>query len=328
MRRAILVWLVASVGILGGRVARADTPGLELRVIAPPGCPTEAEVIAQVEQLVGAHGRTLTRPLSAELVVRAERERFHLDLSWRTADAQAVRSIEGGSCAEVAQAAAVIVALAADPAEDQPAAAAVPAPNEVTPTPIVAVPAASRAPTAPLEGEHDHRPRAGPSARVRARVAAVVDIGSLPRPAPGALLGGELELMPASLVLDAMTFMPVEHEVPAGAGLFWLSALSLKPCVPLALSRLAFLPCAAAEAHAILSRGRMLAVSDDRWAFYLRFGIAADLVYPLARNVALLAGGGLFWAPSRPEFVIAEGSFVHRPALFAGRIHLGVRLFP
>jgi hypothetical protein len=313
--------------------AAAGPEGLELSWSAPPGCPGEAEVLALVEQLVGERKITLRQPLWARGSVALSDGLFRLELSWRSASEEAVRTVEGESCAEVSQAAAVIIALAADPAAEQPGADASPseeppiastepASGDIPPRPILPPPATDDEP------KPDGQKRAADdSVRVSGRAAFALDIGTLPSTAPGGLVGGRLSLPPFSVVLDGLTFVPVEREIPAGAGELWLSAFSLRPCWASSRNRFRVEPCAAFEAHVVRSQGKQLSHPEDGWAWFARLGLTVEAGYRLRPALSLVLGGALLVAPSRPTFVIEEVP-VHEPATFTGRVSLGFELRP
>jgi hypothetical protein len=107
-------------------VAPAE-PGLVLRWEAPPGCPTEAEVRARVVGLVGEEAARSAK-LTARGVVRADGEgwRLALELSGETGGGQ--RSLTAGRCAELAEAGALVVAIAVDPRAALAGEGVVPAP--------------------------------------------------------------------------------------------------------------------------------------------------------------------------------------------------------
>lgn len=287
-------------------------------------------MLTTVEQLVGERQVALRERLWARGVVVLADGRFRLELAWRTASAEAVRTVEGDSCAEVSQAGAVIIALAADPASEQTQGDAIPpagpsassAPTSVQTTPPFAPPPARSA-----DPKTEEKPPADSSLQLSARAAFALDFGTLPRAAPGGLLGGRLSLRPFSVVLDALTFVPVEREVSAGAGEFWLSALSLRPCWAFSRNRFRAEPCAALEAHVVRSEGKEVSLPDERWTWFASLGLTVEGQYRLNPALSLVAGGTLLWAPSRPTFVI-EDAFVHEPAGFTGRLTLGFELEP
>ncbi|HEX6273407.1 MAG TPA: hypothetical protein VFZ53_10210 [Polyangiaceae bacterium] len=310
--------------------ARAAPRGLELVWSAPEGCPSQAEVVAAVERLVGGPEAVLGRPLRADARVERSGERFRLALDWSTAAASAVRIVEGSTCAEVAQAAAVVIALAADPDTNLEELASGRADGAPEPPPL-APPSANPRP-APAPPLRPAEPAAARPARDEAsagsgvRAGAALELGSLPRAAPGVFIGGAFTFASFALVLDALTFVPMDEVVAEGAGTFWLSAVSLRPCYRLPISRFVLAPCAAVELHVMLGEGERVEIPDERWALYGRFGAGVEARFPLGSRLDLVGSGTLLVAPSRPTFVIGTGTPVHEPEAFAGRLTLGFEL--
>jgi hypothetical protein len=287
-------------------------------------------VIAAVEQLVGARGTAWKRAFTAEASVVERDGRFVLELSWRAEGDGAVRTVDGATCGEVVQAAALILALAADPALAEPGparSAATPPAASPNPEPGVSPRAPPPAPVAPPEPAPPVNDDQGRTpVRFSGRVQGALDMGSLPSASPGVLLGGELSVGKAALVLDLLTFVPVEGEVQAGGGSFWLSIVSLRPCLPVEGGKLRVVPCAAAEAHVIKGSGRQVELRDDGFAWYLRFGATAEAGYRLNPTLSVVAGGALVLAPARPTFVIDGEIPVHTPSVVAGRLNLGFEI--
>jgi hypothetical protein len=162
---------------------------------------------------------------------------------------------------------------------------------------------------------------------VNGRAAFAVELGTLPRASVGGLVGAEFSRAPIALVVDVLSFLPVEEEIATGAGRFWLSALWLRPCALLPSGRLRVAPCAAVEAAVIQSHGLELDELDERWAWFVQFGATLEARYVLTPQASVLLGGGFFAGPSRPTFVI-EGVPVHEPSVVSGRIILGFELRP
>lgn len=110
-----LVWLVVGlVGMIGGGggVAQARVPGLELRWPAVAGCPGQAEVEAAVGRLVaGGEPRAVT----AVATLRREGAGWRMRLTVRDADGELTRTLTSARCQVLADAAAVILAVAAEP---------------------------------------------------------------------------------------------------------------------------------------------------------------------------------------------------------------------
>jgi len=90
----------------------ADPGWLDLRWPEVAGCPTAAEVAATIERLTPAEAR---RPVVVEAAIAASDSGYSLELSVRAGDAVEQRRVHNASCGPLADAAAVIVAVAAEP---------------------------------------------------------------------------------------------------------------------------------------------------------------------------------------------------------------------
>jgi hypothetical protein len=194
---------LCAVALLASPARAEDRPDVDLRwtvSAADPSaaaCPEEAHVRAAVERLTG---RPLRSPGGARVPVRVDAApgeggawavRIAIDQPGNAAPRE--RRIEGPTCAEVAEAAAVVVAVAlAGPgavlgAPGAPAAAA-PAPATAPrPAPLPSPPARPAPPAAEPAPDHDAAlPAQAPSVHPGLRIAAGADFVSLPAPTFGA----------------------------------------------------------------------------------------------------------------------------------------------
>ena len=108
---------VLVVALLGTGSASAQTPtaGLVLRWRAPQGCPSEGEVTAAVTRLLG---RPVAAPSPRRVAVariRQTRRGWSLRITVSTGATRRHRALAGDTCAEVSEAAALVLALAIDP---------------------------------------------------------------------------------------------------------------------------------------------------------------------------------------------------------------------
>jgi hypothetical protein len=323
--------VVAGALVAWAPFASAEPGKWVLRWSAPPECPTEADVVRSVEQLLGASDVAL----EADASVARRPDGFHLSLSWRKGLTSATRELTGDACSELAQAAALMIALAAEPSLAVPsddaagaAAAAEPAPAPAKPPPVAPAPppAPRAAPRPSTKTETEVRGREPPPRFVLSpRLGGAVDTGSLPRATVGGFAGVGLRYGPYALVVEGLAFAPQETNRPAGSGRFWLGVAALRPCALMELGELRVLPCAAAELHAVPSRGLRVRTFEERVAWFLRFGASAEVAYPLTRRLRFVLGGALLLAPSRPRFVV-DSVEVFTPELAAGRGQLGFEL--
>lgn len=213
---ALGVGLGLGIGIPDPPVAAADTPLLEIAWTAPSEvCPSGAWVKSQVLRMVGA------QPLARSLLVRATVG--FVDEEWilRLATPEGEREIRGSTCQEVADAAAVSLALALSPggklegptesSERRVNPLAVPPEVPVSPAPEQA---ASTASPIPASGEPSVPARLEALRKKLRRPLILqlaletgVSLGIMPRVAP------ELAL-DAGVSLGAWSFRSVGHWIP------------------------------------------------------------------------------------------------------------------
>lgn len=82
---------------------------------APEGCPDQAAVVARIERLLGGPPRASDRRLDARAEVEAIPRGFRLEIDLATGDFESKRVLQGALCESVADAAALVIALAFDP---------------------------------------------------------------------------------------------------------------------------------------------------------------------------------------------------------------------
>lgn len=104
---------------LAPAAARAETarPGalpLELEWSAPSPCPPASFVVQHVEQLVRGDLQASPKVAADARVERAPGGRWRLELTLRTGGVEQIRALEGSSCVAIAEACAVVIALAID----------------------------------------------------------------------------------------------------------------------------------------------------------------------------------------------------------------------
>lgn len=173
MRLTGLAW--GLVCLLAAGAARADEPVL-LTWNAPAGCPSGAAVRGQVERILG--GATNHRVVARADVTEAAPADWSVHLVTDVDGARGERTLDANSCASLANATALIVALAVDPSRARAAQSTMPGAR-------VAHPSAPEL-TAPQSAPPSH------TLKVQALVAAgaAFDVGTLPSPA----VAGQLAL--------------------------------------------------------------------------------------------------------------------------------------
>ena len=156
------------------------SPPVHIEWVAPAGCPSHEEILGVVERIVGSSA--LRSAVDARVTVTQDEHEFHAEVTVSASGATSTRSVTGESCRAVGEAAALIVALAANP--DANPAPPVPAGPAPAPPPAIE-PVAS-----PASPDSRHAPFLGASL--------FVDLGSLPSTG----LGGELGIGWNPLHLD------------------------------------------------------------------------------------------------------------------------------
>jgi hypothetical protein len=177
--------------LLSAHAVAAEPPRVTLDWRAPAGCPSRDAVLARVEHLLGSREKTSrSAPLEVrELVTLTPDGSFHAELGIVDDGVERSRTLEAATCSEIAEASAVVIALAISPD------ALAPPPTEVADTmplldsPVAAALAEASPPAQstpdkverPLErgmrGERTLRPRVG--------AGIVADLGGIAPLAPG-----------------------------------------------------------------------------------------------------------------------------------------------
>ncbi|APR79231.1 Hypothetical protein A7982_04578 [Minicystis rosea] len=115
--KARALGMLAGLAMLAEGRAAADEPRarVALHWSAPAGCPEEARVAADIERLTGRRVEARSDGVAVDAEVSREEEgRWAVSISITTPRGMpGVRRVEGSTCREVAEATAVIVALAA-----------------------------------------------------------------------------------------------------------------------------------------------------------------------------------------------------------------------
>jgi hypothetical protein len=348
---------VACFAIAGAVLHAADTNGqehrLELEWSAPPACPTRADVLQTIDSLLGRPANdALEAPLTVRARVDAIERMWTVELWWRASGVEQTRRLQATSCAELARAAALVVAFAIDPGGEALGAAETPAlpaqpearppdaeppalDRETAPVPTPPVPArrASPPPLAPADRKSPDRQERGLEGELLwfARAQAAFDFGTLPSPGVGAAAGAGIRRGPFLGAVELGLFYPQEVTRTVagtrGGGRFWLGGASLEPCYVIDLRDTAVHFCAVARLDVIAAAGQGAISTDDRMAWFARVGAGAQVGHPLTSNLGLLAGVRGLVGPALPRFVIDDG-VVHKPDFFSVLGTAGVEFGP
>ncbi len=163
---AILCSVLAAASFTTGRAgAQSSASPVTLDWDAPPSCPTQGEMRARIARIVGS--ATSPLPVHARVVVTSDTEGVRADLELSGAGEGTTRALADATCPALADAIALIIALAVSP--------------EAPPAPAPVVRGSSPPPpTTP----------SSPSMAFRLGASALLDALTFPAPAAGGELSG------------------------------------------------------------------------------------------------------------------------------------------
>jgi hypothetical protein len=317
--RALVLVAIVAPGDAHAQAAGADPFSLEWN--APAGCPDGPAVSASVRELLRARPTAEPRsPLHARASVVHDAGAWTLRVSTAEDDAARERVVSGADCGELADAAAVIVALAVDPSlHDRPA-------------PPVSLPASRPPGPAALAADAPAPPPASPPTTPDARVAVsgavlgALDAAALPAPAPG--LGVEVGVAFGRLGLAAQgAWFPSQRaNVEGSTGGGEVSLLLAGALVRYRLIRapleldlsLAF------EAGSMHAEAVDVALPSDGRALWLAPGAGLRAGWPITPNLAAQLGATVLVPVSRERFVVTGLGDVHGPPAVTVRGTLGI----
>ncbi|MFO0615686.1 MAG: hypothetical protein U0414_24035 [Polyangiaceae bacterium] len=291
---------------------------LELLWYAPPGCPDQGSVLADIARLstrtgVGADATTISG-----VVLESDRG-WAVELSMARGAAPARhRHVEGSSCREVSDAAAVIVALALDTAAaeaDEPP----PPPTK----PKTSTPEAPRTspPTAPTP------PAPAPSLPIGWRLVAFggVDFAALPTPSPGGGVSGGITFGRNRVTLRASAWAPRPAYLASSAsgadvGLYVGAA---QYCRVLVLGVVGLSACGAIEAGALVAESfglRQDGAGTSAW-FAPELSLSTE-IHAAKHFTAALDVSGL--VPTIRDNFTVDADVVYRTSVIDGRVTLSI----
>jgi hypothetical protein len=309
---------VAATLLAAPSVRAADEKPFRLDYQAAAGCPSREDLIAKLR----SRSRRLVESRAAEtevsIALTRAGERFAGRSRVALPDGVRVRSLDGATCEEVADALALIVALNLDPDAGSDDSAPDQQPNEPNPTPPAPEPA-------PPSTAHVWSAVLGAGLTLRS--------GVVPNAEPGfyafAEADSEGEGVAPSLRL-AVARVTGEKRGAAGTGDFAWTAVSLEGC-PLgtpARGAWRLRPCAAFEVGGLHAEGRGLTLPKSPTRLWLAPALVARGTWQPTPLLRLEATLGASFPLSRPSFVFDSGErlFDVPAAGFRGAVALGVVL--
>lgn len=328
--------------------AHASEP-IELRWTAPDECPTSADVLVEVERLLGA--RTTGDPHVIDVVANVKKKKdgtFLVRLEIPGSDGPRSRQVSASSCAALGRATALILAMIVDPE----AALSAPAPdgdavkNIVDPGPPAAISTQPFVFTGPLRLPYirslDERdgfaltflPTTNVPTTTVSRFSVTLhllgDLGSLPGPSGGIGAGfgayvGQLRIETGFDYFLKKTFN-YSTLSNAGAVVYFLGGHAVLGYALRLHSIVEVIP------HVRLDAGRFSGTSfgvtgpGEGMAFALGLGAGAAVAVRVAPSFRLSLGlDGIFWV-RRPSFIVEGLGVAHEPTLPVGRLALGAEV--
>ena len=307
---------------------------------APPGCPTEAAVRDRVAALLA--GTEGIAGAAVELQVEALADgRWRLHASLRGPSGDGERTLDADNCDALAEAAALLSALAAQPS----LAGTVPPPSAtgtVPPPPVDRLqgepPRAAEREPPPAVGpaqEAAPAPRSPSATRPRARwgllaVGGGVAIGVLTTPMAVLRAAGGVRGRRWSVALTQTFWLP--RDMPSAetgdiGGRMWLWAAGLRGCGIPVDGRVEVGLCGAVEAGAVTGRGiGALTQSVRQTSAWLALTGGPVVGIRLGARVRFTLGVDLLVVAVRPHFAVIGGGEVCCGARVGGRGLLGVEL--
>jgi len=274
---------------------------------APAECPSEADVASYVEHDLGAiaNGRTVVRARGSAISPTEGHYTVELELDTGAATTSR-RELSGVSCEEVAQAAALVVALTIR-AEAEP---------ESKPTQV------------PPRRTPESEPTVNRHARPFLAAALTADVGSLPKPAVGLAVSGGATLGWLRFEPVLAYFAPetaVTADTGEGAHLS-LAAATLRACVPFPDGALWLAPCVGGGVDLVHASGFGADETRSPWTFDA-FGTGAVVGgWDISPIISARLELGLVVPLARPDFVVDGGTEVYERSPVAARSMVGLEL--
>jgi hypothetical protein len=288
------------------------------------GCVERDAITEQATEILGQPLGAVTGVDFEVMLTRAPGGGWKLRLDTVDQDAndrRRSRELVAATCAELADAAAVAIAMTVRSRADAPAAAAPEAPA----LPPVLPPTSSVPGPKPVVARAPAEP-ASPLA-FAAGLAVVGDGGALPHPGAGIELGASVRHRRVRLrIAGTVLASQVTHTTSDAGGEFRLIFGSAEGCLAQPLGRTTLLGCTGFELGRLSGEG--VGVFQPRLGAARWQAAVAELALsiPVAARVAVLVRAGGALPLSRPEFVVNGETPVHQPASLTARVAVGAEL--
>lgn len=287
-------WLLASV-LAVGEPSIADASRVELEWTAPESCPQQREVASRTEQLL----------LSSDAAVRARASiaaspdgSLVLEVTVVAHDGEASYRHVGTECDELADVAALFVAVAADPSSAIEAAAighSPPPARAPMPARVVSTPAPRESPPPHLGGW--------------VRVHGVVGYAQLPQLDAGFGFAAALAIDRVRIELSYAHLFGRERDIPGlapASGVLVADDFALRGCVELGRKRVRLGGCIGPELGAVTGRARHVREPGHHTSLWVAATAGPVLRWIMAERVQLHAGVDGVLGLHRPNFAVQD----------------------
>jgi hypothetical protein len=306
----------------------APARGAALFVDAPESCVDPAALTDEVSDLIGKPLATVAEVDFRVQITETPQHRWRLRLETiqqrasageEIAAVRGTREIEGATCAELAEAASVALAVSVRSiANETAAAAASPPAAPATPSPR------APAPTTPSIARAAQPTPAWHPAFV---LALATDTGALPNTGLGVDLEAGLRRGSLEIVAFGTWFGSQDTVGAANAGgTFQLALGGALACFAPQRGRWTGLACAGFELGRLAGTGLGVARPETAATFWRAGRADAGVTAALGGNAALVLRVGVAVPWTRPDFVLDGAAPVYQPSRLAGRLTTGLEI--
>lgn len=318
------------------RLGRAAEPTPHFAWRVPEGCPARAEVLARAEKLLGRPLTTGT-PVDVELdarVTHARGEPWRLQLQQRSSGGTQQRQVTATSCDELADAAALFLALSIDPslANAGEMSASASFPSEQSAAVVPAAPASRGLEPPPDAGaatETRPEPEPGMPARpprLHVGLSFAIAAGRMPGKAAAGVLHAGVSLR-SWLWLAELSAGPEQRANAPGSaagGDLGLLGLGAGVAYLLDLEPMTVGPAGGLELGWLRGTGTGVENPTSADALLLGFHAGLRCTVALSRELALLTWAAGSISANRPRFVLDGIGTVHQPDRWGWRLGVGM----
>lgn len=258
-------------------------------------------------------------------VRRSSSTRFELELTIQAGDDEDQRHIDASSCSALAEASAVVIALAIDRARTSGPSSSDAGTAASAPPPVdSAVSTSSPSPKAPALAAKTEEP-----VRLAVALSPALDVGTLPKAAGGLILDAGLRVRRFRFGVDGSAWLPQDVEFEpvthAGATFTMLTvggwAAYMLPAGPISLG-----PAVGVDATFVHLEGFGIRAPVASWTSWPTVVLGARAEARLTRWLGLTARVALTLPIDPPTFTLGSSSTavsLHEPSVISGRFSVG-----